>query len=148
MHSHSPAKSKVIVEENCKNILGSYTLHFDKFKSYSNLGFWNLREYDTLKINMIENAIRFSGVYGGTVKAAVEIPKEKYQCKDGILTVNIDNQFINDGGVSVYEARSINFYSYVSSEVFAQYTQASTGLVFMVPASFSEDSLIELRKIK
>lgn len=101
-----------------------------------------------LNITMVENAIRFSGAYGGTVKATVEIPKEKYQCKDGILTVNIDNQFTNDGGISVYEARSINFYSYIRNEVFAQYTQASTGLVFMVPASFSEDSLIKLVKTK
>lgn len=146
-HGYKPVKSNVLAEENCQNISGKYSLNLEKFGNFNNLGFWDFRNYDTFYIVLSGDNIEFAGIKGGKIESTVKVTKENFKCKNGIISVNIENNFENNGGVSVYEVRTVNFYSYVKDEVLAQYVQTSTGLAFMVPVSVSEDRLVKLIRI-
>jgi hypothetical protein len=146
-NQYNPDKFELKMESDCKNLFGSYTFNLDKFKSLNNLGFWDLRDYEQFHVNKSTLGILFSGNKGDSLRTH-EVTEDDYICSNGVLTVNIPNIFTNDGGVSVYQARKVEFYSYKKYQVSMRISETSSGLVFLVPVVLSEDSLAELFLIK
>ncbi len=145
---YQPNKATLIAEKECRNLFGSYNLDFEKFGYYENLGFWQLSNYDQIQIRQVNESISFIGYKNGSVLSTFNATPEQVKCQDGVLLVNIENHFLNNGGVSVYEARKIQIYSYKSEEVVVRFQQASSGLFLMVPVSVSEDSAVILHSVK
>ena len=147
-NQYQPKKATLITEKECRNLFGSYSLDLKKFGHYENLGFWQLRNYDQIQIKQVNESISFIGYKNGVVLSTFNATSEQAKCQNGVLLVNIENNFINNGGVSVYEARKIQIYSYKSEEAIVRFQQASSGLFLMVPVSVSEDSAVILHSVK
>lgn len=147
-NQYQPNKENLVSESECLNLFGNYTLDFEKLHYHENLGFWQLRNYDQFQIKQVNEITSFIGYKNGAVLAIFNAAPDQAKCQDGVLNVNIENKFVNNGGVSVYEARKIQLYSYKPEEVIVRFQQTSSGLFFMVPVSASEDSIVVLHSKK
>ena len=147
INKYNPEEKRVISSLNCEGLNGYYTLNFDEYYHYNKAGFWQLRQYDRFKINVDDKQVLFVGESKGKNIASLILNSEGWSCSNGILSVNLDNVIQNNGGVSVYQARSLNLYSYKTGEVHVQFKELSSGLAFLIPVSVGEDSRVILNSV-
>ncbi|KZZ72856.1 hypothetical protein [Oleiphilus sp. HI0128] len=140
-------ESLVIGNQSCTSLSGKYTLNFENYSHYNSLGFWQLRQYDQFEINASANELLFTGYKNESVVNSSQILRPDWSCSKGILAIDIKNETQNNGGVTVYEARSLQLYSYKAGEVYVRYKQTSTGLAFLIPVSTFDDSVVKLNAL-
>ena len=145
MTNFAPRHSSLISQEECKHIYGTYAVQMQKSKIFDNLGFWAVHRYYGFEIVKSEKGIQFKGQYIGTSHQLIDVSNSDISCSGNILSVDIDNNTQNNGGVSVYEARKIQFFSYEPGVVIARTVQTSTGLFMLIPVVATEDSIVTLR---
>lgn len=146
-YNYSPERDRLILENGCGHIEGQFSVDSSRMGAYTNLGFWGVSQYERVSIDRDNETIRFLAVGKDGSTESLILPPGEQACANGVLEIDIDNQFQNNGGVSVYEARKIELFSYSPDVVYMRFIQKSTGLVFMVPASVAEDSVVTLRRV-
>ncbi len=145
INNYTPNESLIVNESSCESLSGDYTLDFDKYSYYNNSGFWKLRQYDQISIYISEKQVSLIGYNEHKVVSSFTAKTKDWLCSSGIISIDTDNAFLNKGGVLVYQARSVQLYSYEGNEVIIRFKEMSTGLAFLIPVMVGGDSIVQLK---